>query len=72
MSRDDKNKELRGQIAYYLETSGYTKKQLALKLGISPASLYNKLNNPDSFTFGEVRKLSEWMGLNEDKLKMVV
>lgn len=39
MSRDDKNKELRGLIAYYLETSGYTKKQLALKLGIRECTM---------------------------------
>lgn len=34
MPREEKNKELRALIAYYL-----TKKELALKLGICPASL---------------------------------
>lgn len=70
MSKDEKNKELKSLIAYYLTKSGYSKKELAIKLGISVASLYNKLKNPDSFTFGEIRLLFEWMG--RDNLMAVV
>lgn len=70
MSKDEKNKELKSLIAYYLTKSGYSKKELAIKLGISAASLYNKLKNPDSFTFGEIRLLFEWMG--KDNLMAVV
>ncbi len=70
MSKDEKNKELKSLIAYYLTKSGYSKKELAIKLGISTASLYNKLKNPDSFTFGEIRLLFEWMG--RDNLMAVV
>lgn len=70
MSKDEKNKELKSLIAYYLTKSGYSKKELAIKLGISVASLYNKLKNPDSFTFGEIRLLFEWMG--KDNLMAVV
>ena len=70
MSKDEKNKELKSLIAYYLTKSGYSKKELAIKLGISAASLYNKLKNPDSFTFGEIRLLFEWMA--KDNLMAVV
>lgn len=70
MSKDEKNKELKSLIAYYLTKSGYSKKELAIKLGISAASLYNKLKNPDSFTFGEIRLLFEWMG--KDNLMAVI
>lgn len=70
MSKDEKNKELKSLIAYYLTKSGYSKKELAIKLGISTASLYNKLKNPDSFIFGEIRLLFEWMG--KDNLMAVV
>ena len=70
MSKDEKNKELKSLIAFYLTKSGYSKKGLAIKLGISTASLYNKLKNPDSFTFGEIRLLFEWMG--RDNLMAVV
>ena len=70
MSKDEKNKELKSLIAYYLTKSGYSKKELAIKLGISAASLYNKLKNPDSFTFGEIRLLIEWMG--KDNLMAVI
>ena len=72
MPREEKNKELRALIAYYLTKSGYTKKELALKLGICPASLYNKLKKPETFTIFEFRKLSDLMQLEENEILMVV
>ena len=35
--------ELRGQVGYY----GYSKRELAGKLGMGNATLYNKLHNPN-------------------------
>ena len=57
---------------YYLTKSGYTKKELALKLGICPASLYNKLKKPETFTIFEFRKLIDLMQLEENEILMVV
>ena len=65
MSKEEKNKESKSLIAYYLTKSGYLKKEFAIKLGIGVAFLYNKLKNPDSFTFGEIRLLFEWMGKDD-------
>lgn len=72
MPREEKNKELRALIAYYLTKSGYTKKEHALKLGICPASLYNKLKKPETFTIFEFRKLIDLMQLEENEILMVV
>ena len=45
MSKADKTKLLKANIEYYLVMSGYSKEQLATKLGISLASYYNKVKD---------------------------
>jgi len=68
----DRVKELKASIAKNLVIYGYTKKDLAVMLSMSPSSLYNKLNDPDSFTIKEVRKLSEVFNFTpEEKLNMI-
>ena len=64
--------ELRGQIAYYLAVNGYKKADLAKKLGICPASFYNKLKRPDTFTYNEIICLFDILGLdNSTRLKLI-
>jgi DNA-binding phage protein len=72
MANDLRSCELRGLVSYYLTKHNYSKSQLALKIGISPATLYRKLDNPKTFTFGEFLKLMEILNLTpEQKLKVV-
>lgn len=52
--------------------SGYNKKELAVKLGMSTASLYNKLNDSDKFTFLEIRKLFSIMRLTPTQIATVM
>lgn len=67
-----RNSELRGQVAYYLSVSGYTKEEFAQMLGMSPASLYNKLKNPDNFKLSEFNLLLEYLNLDPaTKLKLI-
>ena len=69
---DTEKQTLRAKIAYFLTFQNYTKKDLAVKLGMCPASLYNKLNDPDSFTVKELKKLFQIMGLSsEEKLQII-
>lgn len=70
--REKKNKEIKGQISYYLEVEGYTKKDLALQLGICVATLYNKLKNPDTFTLEEVRNLKIILNLTDSQLLAII
>ncbi len=68
----DERIELNALIAARLVRYGYTKKELAIKLSMSPASLYNKLNNPDRFTRKELRKLFEVFNFTQqEKLNIV-
>lgn len=71
-SKADKTKELKALIAGYLIRSGYTKEDLALKLGISLASLYNKMKDIDKFTFKEITILFSLLKLDDEtKLKLM-
>ena len=72
MSREEKNQELNAKIAYYLVKSGYKKPELAVRLGISTASFYNKLKNPDTFTFKELRNLFSIMKLTEQEIVRII
>lgn len=70
--REKRHGELRGQVGYYLARSGYSKRELAVKLGMGNATLYNKLRNPDSFTVGELVMLLDIMGADEGtRLRMI-
>lgn len=72
MANDLKSCELRGLVSYYLTKYNYSKSELAFKLRMSPASLYRKLDNPKTFTFGEFLQLLEILNLTpEQKLKVV-
>ena len=68
----EKTKELKALIAGYLIRSGYTKEDLAIKLGISLASLYNKMKDIDKFTFKEITTLFSLLKLDDEtKLKLM-
>lgn len=70
--RERKNKKLQVLVSGYLIRSGYNKKELAVKLGMSTASLYNKLNDSDKFTFLEIRKLFNIMRLTPTQIATVM
>ena len=70
--KEEKTKEIRALIAGYLIRSGYTKEDLAIKLGISLASLYNKMKDIDKFTFKEITTLFSLLKLDDEtKLKLM-
>ena len=45
--------------------SGYTKKEIALHLGITPATLYKKINNVRDFKASEIEKLSQLLSIKD-------
>lgn len=70
--REKKNKEIKGQISYYLTVEGYTKQDLALQLGMCVATLYNKLRNPNTFTLEEVRNLKIVLNLTDAQVLSII
>ena len=72
MTKAEKTRLLKANIEFFLAMTGYSKEQLAFKIGISLASYYNKMKDIDSFTFHEIIKLFSIIGLdNETKLQLM-
>lgn len=67
MSKKDKQLLLKAEISSYLIYSGYNKEDLALKLGMSRASFYNKVNDLDRFTFREISELFQILKMDDEK-----
>ena len=50
----------------------FKKAELATKLGMSQASLYNKVKNVDNFTYKDIRRLCNVLKLNDEtKLALI-
>lgn len=65
--KEMKTRLINAEIEYYLKWRGYTKAQLAAKLGMSLASLYAKIKDIDKFTYPEIRRLCAVLGLSDEK-----
>lgn len=65
--KEKKTKIINAEIEYFLVWKGYTKEQLAVKMGMSLASLYNKIKDIDKFTYPEFRRLCSILGLSDEK-----
>lgn len=65
--KEKKTKIINAEIEYFLVWRGYTKEQLAVKMGMSLASLYNKIKDIDKFTYPEFRRLCSILGLSDEK-----
>lgn len=50
----------------------YSKKQIAVLIGISLASFYNRLNNPDTFTYHEMQNLFHYLKFTPDERLQVI
>ena len=70
--KEKKTKIINAEIEYFLVWKGYTKSQLATKLGMSLASLYAKIKDIDKFTYPEIRRLCSVLDLSDEvKLSLI-
>ena len=65
--KEQRTRMINAEIEYFLVWKGYSKEQLAVKMGMSLASLYNKTKDIDKFTYPEFRKLCSILGLSDEK-----
>ena len=69
---EELTKIIKIEIERYVIWTGHTKAELATKLGMSQASLYNKVNNVDKFTYKDIRRLCNVLDLSaETKLALI-
>ena len=64
--KEKKTRLISAEIEYFLKWKGYTKAELATKLGMSLASLYAKIKDIDKFTDPEIRSLCNVLGLTDE------
>lgn len=70
--KEELTKIIKIEIERYVIWTGHTKAELATKLGMSQASLYNKVNNVDNFTYKDIRRLCNVLKLNDEtKLALI-
>jgi len=70
--KEELTKIIKIEIERYVIWTGHTKAELATKLGMSQASLYNKVNNVDKFTYKDIRRLCNVLDLSaETKLALI-
>lgn len=70
--KEELTKIIKIEIERYVIWTGHTKAELATKLGMSQASLYNKVNNVDKFTYKDIRRLCNILDLSaETKLALI-
>lgn len=70
--KEELTKIIKIEIERYVIWTGHTKAELATKLGMSQASLYNKVNDVDKFTYKDIRRLCNVLDLSaETKLSLI-
>jgi DNA-binding Xre family transcriptional regulator len=70
--KEELTKIIKIEIERYVIWTGHTKAELATKLGMSQASLYNKVKNVDNFTYKDIRRLCNVLKLNDEtKLALI-
>ncbi len=70
--KEELTKIIKIEIERYVIWTGHTKAELATKLGMSQASLYNKVKNVDNFTYKDIRRLCKVLDLSaETKLALI-
>ena len=70
--KEQKTRMINAEIEYYLAWNGCSKEHLALKMGMSLASLYNKVKDIDKFTCPEFRRLCSILGLSDEKKLVLI
>ncbi|MGO5051461.1 helix-turn-helix domain-containing protein [Lachnospiraceae bacterium LCP25S3_G4] len=66
-NQEDKRK-VQGIIIGKLVEKGIGKKDLSTKCNFTIQSFYNKYNNPNSFTLGELKVIVKTLGISKDQL----
>lgn len=65
------NNIVRGYILKGEQTAMLSEEQIATKLHFTKRTYQNKKKRPETFTFGEFRKLCKLLKLNETELKEI-
>lgn len=72
MSKAEKTTFLKAEIEYFCTMKGYSIEELAIKLGISRASLYNRMKDMSKFSGGELMALFSILHFDDTKILKIM
>ena len=65
-------REFKAIVDYGLRIYGWTKEEVATQICMCPATFYNRLNDPEKFKVGELRRLEKILHLDRKKLDEII
>lgn len=71
-AKDEARREFKAIVDYGLRIYGWTKEEVATQICMCPATFYNRLNDPEKFKVGELRRLEKILHLDRKKLDEII
>ena len=71
-AKDKARREFKAIVNYGLDKCRWTKEEIAIKLNMCPATFYNRLNDPEKFRVGELRRLEKILHLNRKEIDEII
>jgi len=71
-AKDEARLEFKAVVDYGLRIYGWTKEEVATQICMCPATFYNRLNDPEKFKVGELRRLEKILHLDRKKLDEII
>ena len=71
-AKDEARREFKAIVNYGLDKCNWTKEEVAAQICMSTATFYNRLNDPEKFRVGELRRLEKILQLDRKKLDEII
>ena len=71
-AKDKARREFKAIVNYGLYKCRWTKEEVASKLNMCPTTFYNRLNDPEKFKVGELRRLEKILHLDRKEIDEII
>ena len=71
-AKDKARREFKAIVNYGLDKCNWTKEEVAAQICMCPATFYNRLNDPEKFRVGELRRLEKILHLNRKEIDEII
>lgn len=69
LTNDTRDKEIKGTIQKYLTVNQITRGKLLKYIGMKETTYYRRLENPSTFTLGEIRAIYDYLKVPTEERK---
>ena len=71
-AKDEARREFKAIVNYGLDKCNWTKEEVATQICMSTATFYNRLNDPEKFRVGELRRLEKILHLDRKEIDEII